>query len=232
MRPSRPIRSVARAAKATTSPWVRSATVGMCRPTLGDLSSVLVTSDTLKSSPSPFTAMSHFPSAFVKLIIRMKPERLAGVRASSGSKSSCWKSSHHVTASSVRVRKTLPLLHVTAVGSRSLSFSTVVPLPVPDRPQSTITPPSLAAAPMSLMIISQTSCGLLPITSICMYAGGSSSSGSTPLSIEIWIPAWSFTPSSSSREMMSSASHSARPTNVSFSARSFTIVALVEASCA
>jgi hypothetical protein len=46
---------------------------------------------------------------------------------------------HDVAASSVSDRKTLPLDHVTQLGSLFLRMSPVVPLPVPDNPTSTTT---------------------------------------------------------------------------------------------
>jgi hypothetical protein len=46
---------------------------------------------------------------------------------------------HDVAASRVSDRKTLPLDHVTQLGSLFLRMSPVVPLPVPDNPTSTTT---------------------------------------------------------------------------------------------
>lgn len=64
------------------------------------------------------------------LIIFMKAFKFASVSAASGLNSGMLKSSHQVTARSVRERKMLPFDQVTAVGSASFSFATVVPLPV------------------------------------------------------------------------------------------------------
>jgi len=91
-------------------------------------------------------------------------------------------------------------------GSRSWSLATVVPLPVPLRPHSTRTHPVSAALPTCATMTSHTSSGVLPSTSIVTYGAAPASAGRTPASMEIWIPARSFTASSSSRPTISAAS--------------------------
>lgn len=102
---------------------------------------------------------------------------------------------------------------------------------MPERPQRTRTPPSVAALPMSRMMMSQIWSGVFPITSMFRYSGERSIAARMPFSMEICTPAASLFASSSSRARMSSASNSAKATKSGFFSRSRMIVALVFASC-
>mmetsp|Transcript_35387 Transcript_35387/g.85379 ORF Transcript_35387/g.85379 Transcript_35387/m.85379 type:complete len:218 (+) Transcript_35387:379-1032(+) len=201
-------------AKRTTSPCVTSATVGMFLDTLGTLSSVFWTSDTRRSRPRPQILVSNFPLNFPNSSMSTKEAKFSFVNALAGSNpSQSFCCSHHVTASSVTLRKTFPLdQHTTCFLSSfsnfSLSVATVVPLPVPDRPHRTTTPPPV---PPSLVltltkISSATSPGLFPKTSTLMYSSGMKFGSSTPLSLAMSIPRCSFDASSSSRCRMPSPS--------------------------
>mmetsp|Transcript_12674 Transcript_12674/g.37700 ORF Transcript_12674/g.37700 Transcript_12674/m.37700 type:complete len:256 (+) Transcript_12674:254-1021(+) len=209
MRPSLPIVVAADAANFTTSPCVCSATVGMFLDTLGPLRSVFLIFETKASMPRPEILMSQAPSNLPNSSMAMNSASLSGVSAFSASNPGRPCCSHHVAARSVSDRKTLPLLQpvVLPLGSSSSSRDTVVPLPVPERPQRTTTPPSLTAAPMCAMIALQTSSGVLPRTSMTWYSGGGSSFGSTPLAMDASTPRCSFSASSSSRLTMESPSN-------------------------
>ena len=64
------------------------------------------------------------------------------------------------------------------------------------KPQSTTMPPVCRAAPMSRRMMSQTSSGVLPMTSMLMYVGGLSCRASWPEAIDSSTPACSLRASS------------------------------------
>mmetsp|Transcript_8234 Transcript_8234/g.12420 ORF Transcript_8234/g.12420 Transcript_8234/m.12420 type:complete len:205 (+) Transcript_8234:497-1111(+) len=203
--PSAPIFEMASEAKRTTSPWVTSATVGMFLDTFGDFSWVFWTSEMRRFRPSPVILVSNFPLNLPNSSMPMNEAKFSFVNAFTGSnpsQSSCC--SHHVTASKVTLRKILPLdQHTTCFLSSfsnfSLSLATVVPLPVPESPQSTTTPPPSPPFLTVPRISSATSSGLFPKTSTSMYSSGTNSGSNTPLSFAISIPFCNFDASSSSR---------------------------------
>mmetsp|Transcript_2079 Transcript_2079/g.4967 ORF Transcript_2079/g.4967 Transcript_2079/m.4967 type:complete len:220 (-) Transcript_2079:383-1042(-) len=213
--PSSPICLTADEANITTSPCVTSATVGMFFETFGPLSTVFCTSDTSRSRPSPQIFVSNLPLNFPNSSIPAKLARFSDVSAFAGSKpSQSLCCSHQVTASKVRDRKTLPLLQQTTVfpscvSSFDFSVATVVPFPVPERPQRITSPPPLPPFDLSLTvprISSATWSGVLPRTSIDMYCSGTKFGSRTPLSLARSIPRWSFSPSSQSRRRVLSPS--------------------------
>merc|ERR1719424_1538282 len=133
--------------------------------TSGPLSVVLQHSLTYRSRPRPLMCVSHLPLNLPNDSMPIQVARFSGVRhALSNWPVVCWQ---WVAARRGSERKMLPLDHVTALGSFDLSFSTVVPLPVPERPTSTITPP-WNPSPRAAIISSDTSSGVLPSTWICV----------------------------------------------------------------
>mmetsp|Transcript_35287 Transcript_35287/g.77627 ORF Transcript_35287/g.77627 Transcript_35287/m.77627 type:complete len:248 (-) Transcript_35287:286-1029(-) len=202
--PSARIVSAAPPANLITSPCVSLATVGMFLPTRGSLRVVLATSETSSSWPLPEMRMSNLPLNLPKCKHLTSSARSSGVRAS-GPKGVPF-ASQWLTASSVSERKTLPFDQLTARGNTDSSLLTVVPLPVPLRPCSTSTQPSLTASPSFSTISAATMSADLPATSILQTGSTGGSASTTPFAIASRMPAASFSPSSASRAMMPSIS--------------------------
>mmetsp|Transcript_37924 Transcript_37924/g.104678 ORF Transcript_37924/g.104678 Transcript_37924/m.104678 type:complete len:240 (+) Transcript_37924:513-1232(+) len=202
--PSARMTSAAAAANRITSPCVIFATVGTTLPTRASLSVVSATSETRTSCPSPTSLMSYAKPNLPKRRHFISCESTAGVSASS-LKGMPW-SSQYESASRESARKTLPFDQLTAFGREPRSFSTVVPLPVPERPCSTSTQPRVGASPSAPTISAATASALLPSTSSLRTFSTGGFAARTPLATAIAMPAVSLSASSASRARMSSIS--------------------------